>query len=69
MDDLDYKLYLLADLKYKKEHNDLEDTELYPDDWFSSSNYKIKNEIIGEALKRKVLVKDTSIYKKTKQNN
>ncbi len=69
MDDLDYKLYLLADFKYKKEHNGLEDTELYPDDWFSNSNYRMKNEMISEALKRKVLVKDTSMYKKTKQNN
>lgn len=64
MDDLDYKLYVLADLKYKKEHVQLDDSELYPEDWFSSSNYKLKNEMIGEALKRKVLVRDTSIYKK-----
>lgn len=69
MDDLDFKLYLMADLKYKKEHFQLEESKLYPENWFSSFNYKLKNEIISEALKRKVLVKDTSIYRKNKQKS
>ncbi len=63
MDDLDYKLYVLAELSYKKEHPKLKDEEMYPYDWFGINNYKLKNEIIAQAIREKVLIKDTEKYK------
>lgn len=62
-DDLDYNLYVLAEIAYKKEHEDLSDEELFPFDWYSITNYKSKVEIIGEALKEKILIKETKLYK------
>ena len=62
-DDLDYNLYVLAEIAYKNEHEDLSDEELFPFDWYSITNYKSKVEIIGEALKEKILIKETKIYK------
>jgi hypothetical protein len=62
MDDLDYKLYVLAELSYKKEHPDIEEDELYPQDWYSFNNYKLKNEIIAEAIRNKQLIQETPKY-------
>ena len=62
MDELDYKLYVLAELSYKKAHPEIDENELYPLDWYSFNNYKLKNEIIAEAIKEKKLVKDTPKY-------
>lgn len=62
-DDLDYNLYVLAEIAYKKEHEDLSDEELFPFDWYSITNYKSKIEIIGEALKENILIKETKLYK------
>ena len=62
-EDLDYNLYVLAEIAYKKEHEDLNDEELFPFDWYSITNYKLKIEIIGEALKENILIKDTRLYK------
>ena len=62
-DDLDYNLYVLAEIAYKKEHEDLSNEELFPFDWYSITNYKSKIEIIGEALKENILIKETKLYK------
>ena len=65
MDELEYKLYVLAELNYKKEHPDKKEEDLYPFDWFSINNYRLKNEIIAEALKNGKLIKDTQKYQMT----
>lgn len=62
-DDLDYKLYVLAEITYKKENEDKSEEELFPFDWYSIKNYKYKVEIIGEALKKNILIKETELYK------
>ena len=64
MNNIDYNLYVLAELSYKNEHLDLKEDMLYPDGWYYLSNYKEKNEIIVEAIKEKKLIKDTDRYKK-----
>ena len=58
----DYNLYLLAELYYKKDHNDKSDEELFPSDWYSFNDYKTKTEILGEALKNNIDIKDTQKY-------
>ena len=63
-EDLDYNLYVLAEIAYKKEHENLTDEELFPFDWYSIRNYKSKIEIISEALKEKKLIKETILYNK-----
>ena len=62
MDEDDYKLYLLAELCYKKEHSDKKEEELFPSDWYSIKNYKTKTEIIGEALKNNIEITETQRY-------
>lgn len=62
-EDLDYNLYVLAEIAYQKEHEDLSEQELFPHDWYSITNYKVKVEIIGEALKENILVHETKLYK------
>ena len=68
MDDLDYKLYVIAEINYKKAHPDMDESNLYPNDWYSFSNYKLKNEIIAEALRENKLVKDTEKYLQAMQD-
>ena len=64
LDDLDYQLYVLAELSYKKEHPEIPEEELFPEDWYSTSNYKLKSEIIAKAIKSKVLIQDVEEYKR-----
>ena len=62
-EDAHYNLYVLAEIAYKKEHQDLEENELFPADWYSISNYQVKTEIIAEAIKNKKLKFETELYK------
>ena len=62
MDEDDYKLYVLAELCYKKEHKDINEEELFPNDWYSSKNYKLKTEIIAEALNSNKKVEEVDKY-------
>ncbi len=57
-----YNLYVLSETKYKKENENVSEDLLYPDDWSLINDYKIKIEIIGEALTKKCLIKDTIKY-------
>lgn len=61
MDDMDLNLYVLAELHYMKEHEGEEG--IFPADWYSTRNYKLKTEIIAEAVKKKIKVKDTDLYR------
>lgn len=61
-EDLDYRLYVLAEIAYEKENPGKTEEELFPLDWYSITNYKSKIEIIEEAIKNKVLIKDTQKY-------
>ena len=62
MEDSDYKLYVLAEIAYKRENKDFDEDIIFPKDWYSMRNYKSKVEIIAEALKHKCLIKDTKLY-------
>lgn len=46
----DLNLYVLAELGYKKKH--LDSKNIFPFGWYSTKNYKLKVEIIAEALKK-----------------
>lgn len=61
----DKDLYVIAVLRYKKENLNLNYDELFPAGWDSSNNYHLKIEIIAEAIKNQVLIKDTDLYQKS----
>ena len=62
-EDLDYRLYVLAELAYEQENEGKTDEELFPIDWYSISNYQVKTEIIAQAIKNKILISETELYK------
>ena len=64
----DYKLYILAELNYKDEYKD-EINDLFPNNWYNNNDYKLKTEIIGEALLNNIKIEDTSMYKEALKNN
>ena len=61
-----FDLYTLADLTQQKQFKDMvnELDELYPIGWYEINNYKIKIEIISEAIKTNVLIENTKAYQK-----
>lgn len=60
-----FKLYTLTELNYQKHFrntvNNIE--ELYPECWYETKNYKLKIEILYEAIKNNILIVDTFKYK------
>ena len=59
-----FRLYTLAELAYQKQfENSVSDKEnIYPEGWYSTTNYKLKTEIIAEALKNNTLIEKTTGY-------
>ena len=47
-------------LHIKKKYGNKND--LFPIDWYSSKNYKLKTEIIAEAIKKDIKIEDTNLY-------
>ena len=64
MEDKLFRLYTLAIMNYEKKFvsrvNNIE--ELYPKKWNDDKDYKVKINIIGEAIKNNILIKDTKLY-------
>lgn len=56
----DFNLYLIAELTYTKKYENR--NNLFPTDWYSSKNYKLKAEIIAEAIKKNIKIEDTNLY-------
>ena len=62
-DQMDYDLYVLAEIAYTKDHNEIEQDDLFPINWYASKNYRLKVEIIGEALERNIMIEETELFK------
>ena len=62
MSEQDLNLDVIAELRYKKEHLSENDESIFPVDWYSSKNYKLKTEIIAEAIKNKTTIENTNLY-------
>lgn len=60
----DKDLYVIAVLRYKEENPKIDEIALFPTDWNLNNNYHLKVEIIAEAIKKHVLIKDTELYQK-----
>lgn len=65
----DKELYILAVLKYKKQHLNLNDDSLFSKEWILNNNYHLKTIIIAEAIKNNMLIEETPTYKKTFLDN
>ena len=59
----DKELYVIAVMRYKETNPNLTDEELFPLDWNLNNNYHLKIEIISEAIRNCVLIKETDLYK------
>ena len=60
----DFKVYVLAELAYKKEHKEIDEDELFSLAWHSSKDYKLKTDIILEAIKNHKLITEVDDYYK-----
>ena len=60
----DKDLYTLAVLSYKKETPNLDLDNLFSSDWNLNKNYKLKIEIIAEAIQNGITVEETDTYQK-----
>lgn len=63
-EDLEYSLYVISEVTYQKEHKELSEKALFPYDWYSITDYRLKLEIITEALNKNILIEDTILYKR-----
>ena len=62
-----YKLYIMSELCYIKNHPEMNEDDLFPFDWYSIRNYRAKVEVLSEAIKEKILIKDTKKYSEIKE--
>ena len=60
--DRDLNIYAFAELRYEEENK--EKYDIYPDGWYSIDDYILKTKIIAEAIQKRILIKDTNLYKK-----
>jgi len=63
MNDADFKLYVIAEMNYKKKNDRKHDKELFPPKWYSNYDYKFKVNVLAEAMKKNILIRDTDLYK------
>ena len=58
------KLYTLAEIAYQKQfENNIDNKEyLFPVNWYENKNYKLKIEVITEAIKENKLIENTKKY-------
>ena len=62
MDNELFELYVLAELRYKKHFNNLNDDDLFPSGWYGNNNYQNKIEIICESIETNTLIVNTKSY-------
>lgn len=71
MSDIDknklFELYTLAELAYERQFEETiyNKTRLYPEGWYENKNYKLKIEILTEAIKNSTLIENIPKYKET----
>lgn len=62
-----FELYTLASISYERHFQGrVKDvSELYPEGWYEKRNYKLKIEILVEAIKQNQLIINTQKYQST----
>ena len=59
----DKDLYTIAVLRYQEENPNLDENNLFPIGWNNNYDYKLKINIIAEAIKNKTTVQNTELYR------
>ena len=61
------ELYTLAEIAYNNHFQNAIDNKdyLYPEGWYENQNYKLKLEIITEAIKNNILIENTTKYQES----
>ena len=62
---MDNEIYVMMEINYLKENNrsiDDNNDDLFPFDWYRINNYKLKTEILYEAIQKKIKIIDTDGY-------
>ena len=57
-----YSLYVLGEMYYKRKNITVKEEDLFPADWYSFNNYRAKIDVLAEATKNGILIKDTKKY-------
>lgn len=61
--DKDKELYVVAVMRYKEAHPNIDVNNLFSMEWNLSKNYHLKCIIIAEAILNNILIEDTELYK------
>lgn len=69
MEDELFKLYALAEMRYQEHFKNYSQDDLYPPSWYQNKNYKLKIEIIVEAIQTNTLIINTKSFSKMIENN
>ena len=62
-----FKLYVIAEMNYINKFTNYYE-ELFPDDWFTIKDYKLKIKILLNCIKNNILIKDSELYIQIKEN-
>ena len=62
-----FKLYVIAEMNYINKFTNYYE-ELFPDDWFTIKDYKLKIKILLNSIKNNILIKDSELYIQIKEN-
>lgn len=58
--------YITLDLFLKENKKDIKEmdnnNDLFPDNWYSIDDYRLKTDILGEAMKKKIPIIETVQY-------
>lgn len=63
-----FKLYVIAEMNYINKFTNYYE-ELFPDDWFTIKDYKLKIKILLNCIKNNMLIKDSELYIQIKEND
>ena len=66
--DVDRIAYLMMEGNYIKQNNrkiEEDNRDLFPNNWYENTNYQLKTNILFEAIKNNILIKNTKLYKET----
>lgn len=54
--------------EYRKQNGETNNNRLYPNLWYEIKNPSIRQQILEEAISKKILIKETEIYKRVADN-
>ena len=62
-----FKLYIIAEMNYVNKLKNYY-IEIFPNDWLTIKDYKLKIKIISDCIKNNILIKDSKFYIEIQEN-